>query len=165
MSNRRFYVTTSIPYVNGDPHLGHALEFVQADVLARHRRLRGADVRFLSGTDDNALSNVRAAEADGTPVAAFVARNADRFAALRDPLQLSFDDFIRTSADPRHRAGVERLWAACANAGDLYQREYEGLYCVACETFLSEGELVDGRCAEHLVAPEPVAERSWFFRL
>ena len=86
MSNRRFYVTTAIPYVNGDPHVGHALELVQADVLARHRRLRGDDVRFLTGTDDNALKNVRAAEAAGTDVAALVAAKADRFSALRDPL-------------------------------------------------------------------------------
>jgi methionyl-tRNA synthetase len=163
--SRRFYITTAIPYVNGDPHLGHALEFVQADVLARHRRLREDDVRFLSGTDDNALKNVAAADAEGVPIAEFVRRNAARFAALREPLQLSYDDFIRTSVDPRHRAGVERLWRACAAAGDLYERDYDGLYCTGCEAFLSEDELVDGRCPEHDEAPEHVRERNWFFRL
>src|SRR3954470_12692132 len=96
------YVTTAIPYVNAAPHLGHALELVQADVLARHRRLRGEPVRFLTGTDDNALKNVTAARAAGVDVRAFVDANAERFAALRSPLDLSFDDFIRTSADPRH---------------------------------------------------------------
>ena len=166
MSNtRRFYITTAIPYVNGDPHLGHALEFVQADVLARHRRSRGDDVRLLSGTDDNALKNVDAALAAGLPVAAFVAEKAQRFLDLGGPLQLSNDDFIRTSTDPRHRPGVERLWRACAAAGDLYEREYEGLYCSGCEAFLAAGDLVDGRCPEHGEPPELIVERNWFFRL
>lgn len=166
MSNRRrFYITTAIPYVNGDPHLGHALELVQADVLARHRRLRGDNVRFLSGTDDNALKNVDAAAAAGLPVAEFVAEKAQRFVDLAVPLQLSTDDFIRTSTDPRHRPGVERLWRACAEAGDLYQRDYRGLYCSGCEAFVLPGELADGRCPEHGEAPEPIVERNWFFRL
>jgi methionyl-tRNA synthetase len=165
MSKRRFYITTAIPYVNGDPHVGFALECVQADVLARHRRLRGYDVRFLTGTDDNALKNVEAAEVAGIPVAAFVKEKADRFAALRGPLALSNDDFIRTSVDPRHGPGVERLWRACAAAGDLYGREYEGLYCTGCEAFVSPGDLVDGLCPEHGEPPERVAERNWFFRL
>jgi methionyl-tRNA synthetase len=166
MSNkRRFYITTAIPYVNGDPHLGHALEFVEADVLARHRRLRGDDVRFLSGTDDNALKNVDAALAAGLPVAAFVAEKAQRFVDLTEPLQLSNDDFIRTSTDLRHRPGVERLWHACADAGDLYQRNYEGLYCSGCEAFVLPGDLAHGRCPEHGEPPELIVERNWFFRL
>jgi methionyl-tRNA synthetase len=165
MSRQRFYITTAIPYVNGDPHIGFALECVQADVLARHRRLRGDGVRFLSGTDDNALKNVEAAVAAGLPVPDFVNAKAARFAALRDPLALSYDDFIRTSVDGRHRPGVERLWRACAAAGDLYEHDYEGLYCVGCEAFVSPDELVDGLCPEHGVPPEHVAERNWFFRL
>jgi len=165
MSKRRFYVTTAIPYVNGDPHLGFALELVQADVLARHRRLRGEDVRFLSGTDDNSLKNVEAAEAAGQPVDEYVREKAQRFAALEGVLSLSYDDFIRTSVDPRHAPGVERLWRACAAAGDLYERDYEGLYCTGCEAFLAPGELVDGLCPEHGEPPERVAERNWFFRL
>jgi methionyl-tRNA synthetase len=166
MSTRRTtYLTTAIPYVNGDPHVGFALECVQADVLARHRRLRGDDVRLLSGTDDNSLKNVEAARRAGVPVADFVRSRGDRFAALRDALQLSYDDFIRTSVDRRHRPGVERLWEACAAAGDLYEREYEGLYCTGCEAFVTPDELVEGRCPEHGVEPERVAERNWFFRL
>jgi methionyl-tRNA synthetase len=164
-TKRRFYITTAIPYVNGDPHLGHALEFVQADVLARHRRLRGDDVRYLSGTDDNALKNVDAALAAGLPVAEFVAEKAQRFFDLAAPLQLSNDDFIRTSTDARHRPGVERLWAACAAAGDLYQRDYEGLYCSGCEAFVVPADLHDGLCPEHNEAPELIVERNWFFRL
>ncbi len=165
MSRRRFYITTAIPYVNGDPHLGFALECVQADVLARHRRQRGEQVRFLSGTDDNSLKNVEAAEAAGVAIADFVNAKAERFAALREPLELSHDDFIRTSIDPRHRPGAERLWRACAASGDLYERDYEGLYCTGCEAFLRRDELVAGLCPEHDREPERVAERNWFFRL
>ena len=165
MSNGRFYITTAIPYVNGDPHLGHALEFVQADVLARHRRLRNESVRFLSGTDDNALKNVDAAVAAGLPVAGLVAEKAQRFLDLTGPLQLSNDDFIRTSTDPRHRPGVERLWRACAEAGDLYQRDYEGLYCAGCEAFVVPDDLANGLCPEHGETPELIVESNWFFRL
>src|SRR5690242_2618957 len=110
-----YYVTTAIPYVNAAPHLGHALELVQTDVLARHRRLRGQPVRFLSGTDDHALKNALAARKAGVPVADFVKSAADRFQALRELLALSCDDFLRTSSDPRHRPGVEFLWQRCAD--------------------------------------------------
>ncbi|MFE9748774.1 methionine--tRNA ligase [Saccharothrix saharensis] len=159
----RYYVTTAIPYVNSRPHLGFALEVVQADVLARHHRLRGDKVRFLTGTDDNSLKNVLAARAAGLSTAELVDRNAAAFAALRDPLALSFTDFIRTSRDARHRAGVERLWRACAH--DFYRAHYEGLYCVGCEQFYQPAELVGGKCPEHDVEPQPVAEENWFFRL
>lgn len=165
MTASRHYVTTTIPYVNSRPHLGFALELVQADTLARHWRRRGSEVRLLSGTDDNSLKNVLAAEAEGIDVRVLVDRNADAFAALRAPLDLSLDDFIRTSSDPRHRVGVERLWRRCAAAGDLYRKEYEGLYCVGCEQFYTAGELVGGRCAEHGTEPRRVAEENWFFRL
>lgn len=165
MTGTAFYITTAIPYVNAEPHLGHALELVQADVLARHQRLRGRPVRSLTGTDDNALKNVTAARSAGVPVRQFVARNASRFAALRDPLALSLDDFISTSADERHRPGVERLWRQCVEQGDVYRRRYEGLYCAGCERFYTEDELSGGTCPEHGVAPEHVTEENWFFRL
>jgi len=153
VSNERVFISTTIPYVNGPPHLGHALEFVQADVLARHYRLAGHEVRFQTGTDDNSLKNVRAAEAAGIAVAELVSRNAAVFAGLREPLALSFDDFIRTSSDPRHRPGVERLWRACAASGDLYQKDYAGLYCVGCEQFYEPAGLAGGRCPEHGTEP------------
>ena len=158
-------LTTTIPYVNAAPHLGFALEAVQADVLARHLRRTGGDVRLLSGTDDNSLKNVLAADEAGVPVRAFVDANAARFAALRDPLALSYDDFIRTSADPRHLTGVEALWRACAAAGDLYQGRYEGLYCVGCEHYLTPDELDGDDCPEHHTPPQRIAEHNWFFRL
>ncbi len=157
------YVTTTIPYVNARPHLGHALEFVQADVLARHYRRLGHPVRFQTGTDDNSLKNVLAAREAGLGVQEFVDANARAFVALAAPLSLSVDDVIRTSTDQRHRAGVERLWLACA--GDLYRRHYEGLYCVGCEAFYASAELDRGLCQEHQTSPEPVAEENWFFRL
>jgi methionyl-tRNA synthetase len=165
MTPPTYYVTTTIPYVNASPHLGFALELVQADVLARHRRQRGDAVRFLSGTDDNSLKNVLAAAAEGVSTQELVDRNAGAFEALREPLCLSFDDFIRTSRDARHRPGVERLWRACAGAGDLYRKHYEGLYCLGCEQFYTPAELTDGRCPEHGTEPQRVAEENWFFRL
>ena len=124
------YITTTILYVNPRPHLGFALELVQADVLARYHRNIGKQVRFQAGTDDNSLKNVLAAEAAGVGVQEFVDGNAAAFTGLAEPLNLSVDDLIRTSSDPRHRAGVERLWRACAASGDLYRKHYEGLYCV-----------------------------------
>jgi methionyl-tRNA synthetase len=159
------YLTTTIPYVNARPHLGFALELVQADVLARYRRGAGEQVRFQAGTDDNALKNVLAAEAAGVPVQEFVDANAAAFTGLAQPLDLSVDDLIRTSSDPRHAAGVERLWRAVAARGDLYRRHYEGLYCVGCEQFYTEAELKDGRCPEHGTVPDLVSEENWFFRL
>jgi methionyl-tRNA synthetase len=165
MTTPHTYITTTIPYVNARPHLGFALELVQADVLARHRRARGDQVRFQTGTDDNSLKNVLAAEAAGIGVQEFVDRNAAAFIALAGPLTLSVDDVIRTSRDPRHRAGVERFWRACADADDLYRKHYEGLYCVGCEQFYTPSELTDGRCPEHGTVPQQVSEENWFFRL
>ncbi|MGW4847556.1 methionine--tRNA ligase [Nocardia brasiliensis] len=159
------YITTTIPYVNARPHLGFALELVQADVLARHRRRRGEQVRLQTGTDDNSLKNVLAAEAAGVPVQEFVDANAAAFVALAGPLSLAVDDVIRTSGDPRHRCGVERFWRACTATGDLYRRHYDGLYCVGCEQFYVPGDLADGRCPEHGIAPQHVSEVNWFFRL
>jgi methionyl-tRNA synthetase len=159
------YITTTIPYVNARPHIGFALELVQADVLARYRRGRGESVRFQAGTDDNSLKNVLAAQAAGEPVREFVDRNGDAFLALGDALSLTVDDVIRTSRDPRHRPGVGRLWLACADAGDLYRKRYDGLYCTGCEQFYRAAELRDGRCPEHETVPQQVTEENWFFRL
>jgi methionyl-tRNA synthetase len=161
----RLYLSTTIPYVNSRAHVGHALELVQADVLARHYRRIGAEVRLQSGTDDNSLKNVLAAAAEGISTRDLVNRNASEFAGLREHLSLSFDDFIRTSSDPRHRPGVERLWRACAARGDLYRKTYQGLYCVGCEQFYTEAELADGACPDHGTRPELVSEENWFFRL
>ena len=165
MDRQRLTLTTAIPYVNGPPHLGHALELVQTDVLARHRRLRGQQVRFQTGTDDNAFKNVAAARAAGQPIREFVDAHGDGFAALRDTLTLSYDDFIRTSSDPPCAPGVQRLWRQCAANGDFYQHRYEGLYCNGCEQFYAPGDVAESRCPEHAAPLHRVVEQNWFFRL
>lgn len=159
------YITTAIPYVNAPPHIGFALEIVQADTLACFYRQQGFSVRLQAGTDENSIKNVQAAEAAGIPVAELVEQNAARFIALKTNLNLSFDDFIRTSADARHRRGVEQLWKACFARGDIYKRSYSGLYCTGCEQFYKLGDLDDGRCPEHRTKPELIEEENWFFRL
>ncbi|HEU0001668.1 MAG TPA: class I tRNA ligase family protein [Ktedonobacteraceae bacterium] len=160
-----WYITTAIPYVNAKPHIGFAQETILTDVLARYHRLKGDDVWFLTGTDENAFKNVQSAEQEGISTRALVDRNAAHFYNLRSVLNLSFDDFIRTSAEPRHKAGVEKLWQACDENGDIYKRPYSGLYCFGCEQFYSESELVNGLCPEHLTAPTLIEEENYFFRL
>lgn len=157
------YITTAIPYVNARPHLGHALELVQADVLARHRRLRGHQVGFLTGTDDHAAKNVTAAAAAGQSVADFVDANGAAFLRLADALAVSNDDAIHTSSDRRHRPAVIKLWEAIRP--DLYQQDYTGLYCPSCEQFYAPEELAGGLCPEHRSAPQQVTEQNWFFAL
>src|SRR5262245_54746009 len=137
-----FSVSTAIPFVNADPHVGFVYEALLADVLARHARLRGRSVRFVSGADENSLKDVPAAEAAGVDVARFVEAHTQKFAALQGSFDLSYDDFVRTSADARHRRIVERVFRACAQ--DLERRSYEGLYCVGCEAFYEEADLAAG---------------------
>jgi methionyl-tRNA synthetase len=161
----KFYITTAIDYVNSKPHLGHALEKVQADVLARWHRLKGDDVWFLTGTDENAQKNVLAALAAGQSVQEFVEQNVIYFQELLKVLNISNDDFIRTTDKRRHWPGVEKLWRACEKAGDIYKKNYTGLYCTGCEAFLTEKDLEDGLCPEHLKKPELVSEENYFFRL
>ncbi len=161
----KFYVTNAIPYVNAPPHIGHALEFIQTDVLARFHRALGEDVFYLSGADENALKNVLAAEAAGVSVADFVRTTTAAYEDLQSVLNLSYDDFILTSDRERHWPGVEKLWRACLASGDIYQKDYEGLYCVGCEEFKTEKDLVEGVCPEHGKPPELVREKNYFFRL
>ena len=144
MTTERIYLTTTIPYVNARPAPGPCARVRPGRRAGPAPPAARRPGRFQTGTDDNSLKNVLAAEAAGVAAAEFVDRNAAAFAGLREPLALSFDDFIRTSSDPRHRAGVERLWRACADSGDLYRKHYEGLYCVGCEQFYTPAELADG---------------------
>lgn len=164
---KKFFVTTAIPYVNDIPHVGHALEFIQADVLARYRRSRGEDVWVLSGADENALKNVQAAEKAGVPVRDFIEANANLFAKLAKSLDVHFDVFQRGSDTVHHYPSSQELWRRCAEAGDIYKKSYAGLYCVGCEAFYTREELTpDGECHEHPGRKlEIVAEENYFFRL
>ncbi len=161
--NKPFFITTAIDYVNAAPHVGHAVEKVLTDVVARYHRLSGDETYFLTGSDENSLKNVQAAEKAGRPVTEFVAENAESFKALAGSLDLSFDQFIRTT-EPRHFEGAQKMWNAFKKE-DLYLKKYSGLYCVGCEEFKMEKDLVDGKCPDHQKAPEVVEEENWFFKL
>ncbi len=156
------FLSTSIPYVNGNPHIGFAFECVQADVLARRFRAEGDAVYFTSGTDENALKNVESAEKAGEPVQKFVDDNASKFVALLDKLDVSRDTFIRTTSE-KHLKGAQKLWNLCQK--DIYKKTYKGLYCVGCETFYEDGEFADNICPNHKRALEIVEEENYFFAL
>ena len=159
---KKVFISTSIPYVNASPHLGHALEFVQADVFARRHRLMGDKVLLLSGSDENSLKNVQSAEKLGVSVRELVDKNSQKFFELKDSLNISIDDFIRTT-EQRHFDGAKKLWTACER--DIYKKKYSGLYCVGCEEFYKEDELIDGLCPEHKTKPELIEEENYFFKL
>jgi len=161
--NKKFYITTAIPYVNANPHIGFSLELLQADVVARYNRLIGSDTFFLTGTDDNALKNVQAAERAGKETKEFVNENQARFILLSKQLGISYDDFIKT-ADKFHHTGAQKFWSSC-KPDDLYKKKYSGFYCVGCEAFYTEKDLVDGKCPEHDTALELVEEENYFFKL
>jgi len=165
MTNRKFYVTTAIPYVNASPHIGQALEFVQADIIARYHRLIGDDTFFLTGTDENAHKNYLVAKEQGIPVGDFVEKHTNEFLELLEKLQISNDDFIRTTDQERHWPGVYKLWKKATESGDIYKKKYEGLYCVGCEAFVTEKDLQNGLCPVHQKPPEKVSEENYFFRL
>jgi len=160
------FISTAIPYVNAKPHIGFALELFLADSLARAARIQNGKVFFLCGTDDHSLKNAIAAEQAGVSTQTFVDANAHHFVNLNDGLGISNDDFLRTSADVRHRSAVEKLWRACANNGDIYSAHYEGWYCVGCEQFIEAKDETDVPfCAEHKATLELVQECNYFFRL
>jgi methionyl-tRNA synthetase len=163
MNSSSIFITTTIPYVNAAPHVGHAQEFVLADSLARLYRSRGHRVRFQTGTDENAFKNVLSARLAGVEPNQFVTLNAAKFRALADRLEVSYDTFIRTS-DDRHRAGVQAFWRTL-DQSDLYSKAYQGLYCQGCEDFVQEKDLTERLCPDHRTPPQPIAEENIFFRL
>lgn len=164
----KFYITAAIPYVNASPHIGHALEFIQTDVIARyHRDWLGEDVLKLSGGDENALKNVQAAEKAGVEIQEFVDKNNELFRELTIKLNAPFDVWQKGSDREHHYPSSQELWRRCDKNGDIYTESYKGLYCVGCETFYSPDELNEnGECFEHPGKKlEEVEEKNYFFRL
>lgn len=161
---KKFYITTAIDYVNARPHIGHAFEKVLADALARWYKLNGKKVFFLTGVDENAQKNVQAAEKEGVPVKQFVDRNTGFFLELCEKLNIKYDDFIRTSAK-EHGKVVQSILKKIISKGDIYKKKYEGLYCAGCEAFITEKDLIDGKCSEHDKKPEFRSEDAYFFKL
>ncbi len=162
MSNR--YITTTLPYVNADPHIGFAFEVIQADTLARAWRSVGDDVFFSTGTDEHGQKIAQKADGKGESRQVYVDHYANEFLKLKEALGLSFDAFVRTT-DEKHMHAAQEIWKRCDANGDIYKKKYSGLYCVGCEAFKTESDLVDGKCPEHQKAPEQIEEENYFFAL
>jgi methionyl-tRNA synthetase len=160
----KFYITTPIYYINDKPHVGHAYSTIAADVLARWHRAQGETVLFSVGTDENSQKTVEAAEAAGQDPAAYTQAMSTTWQQTWDQSGISYDQFIRTT-EPAHQKAVYEFIARCQAAGDIATGEYEGLYCVGCEEFKRESELVDGKCPLHNRVPEKRKEQNYFFKL
>jgi methionyl-tRNA synthetase len=160
----RFYLTTAIDYVNSRPHLGTAYEKIAADVIARYKRLCGIETHFVMGNDEHSQNVFRKARELGEDPLAYCDRMALEFLDVWKRLDISFDDFIRTT-EPRHKAGVQELVRRMTAAGDIFEGYYEGWYCESCEAFKQEKDLVDGLCSIHRTKPEWIREKNHFFRL
>ncbi|MBI2952861.1 MAG: methionine--tRNA ligase [Chloroflexi bacterium] len=161
---KKFYVTTAIIYVNALPHVGHAYEMIATDAIARYKRLTGHDVFFLTGTDENSLNAERKARSLGLPTQHYVDEMAATIKKVWRKLNISFDDFVRTT-DERHRLACQEFFTRTYDAGDVYPSTYEGWYCVSCEAFYRAEELMDGMCPVHKTKPEWLKEKNYFFAL
>ncbi len=165
MSDRPRYITTTLPYVNAEPHIGFALELLQADSLARYWRLVGHEVFFNTGTDEHGQKIAQKADEQGIDRQAYVDHYAGQFNKLKVDLNLSYDQFIRTT-DESHRHAAQEIWRRCAAAGDIYKKKYTGLYCVGCELYYKESELDENKCCLiHGKPVEEVEEENYFFKL
>ena len=167
MTGKKFYLTTAIDYANGDPHFGHALEKIGADVIARSHRQMGEQVHFCIGMDEHGQKVAQTAAALGIEPQAFVDQIAVKFRTMWDALGISYDQFIRTTDGP-HKSGVRAFIKRIADASpdDFYEKEYEGWYCVGCELFKRDDEIVDKKCVLHPTRElQWTKERNWFFRL
>ncbi len=165
MAEKKFYLTTPIFYPNAKLHLGHAYTTTVSDILVRWRRLQGDNTYFLTGSDENTQKVVQAAAAAGVDTKLFLNGIVENFKSLFGSLGISYDQFIRTSDEAAHWPGAIALWKQLEAAGDLYKKEYEGLYCTGHEAFITEKDLVDGKCPDHGTAPERIKEENYFFRL
>jgi len=161
---KKFYVTTAIDYVNAAPHIGHAFEKVLADVLVRWKKLKGESTWFLTGTDENAQKNALAAKEKGVDTKKFVDWNSKLFVELCEKLNISYDRFIKTT-EKEHKKISQEIFKKVFDKGEIYKGKYKGLYCKGCEAFLTEKDLVGGKCPEHNKVPELISEDSYFFKL
>ena len=165
MKKGSFFITTTIPYVNAEPHIGFALELVQSDAIARYYRLLGRDVFFSTGTDEYGQKIWEASQKEGKDIQAYVDHYAQKFSELKKLLNLSNDNFIRTTSK-EHIKAAQEFWHLCNRRGDIYRKIYRGLYCVGCEKFITEKDLMDGKCSIHPnKMPEIIEEENYFFRL
>ncbi len=163
--SKNFYITTTIPYVNSDPHIGFAFELVQSDILARYQRLLGREVFFSTGTDEYGQKIWEASQKEGKNVQDYVDYYAQKFLDLKSILNLSNDNFIRTTSKENILASQE-FWRLCDERGDIYKKKYKGLYCVGCEKFITDKDLVNERCPLHPNKDlEMVEEENYFFKL
>lgn len=163
-SQKSYFITTSIAYVNSVPHIGFAMELVQADVLARYHRLKGEKTFFETGTDEHGIKIFRTAADLGMTPQEMVDKNTARFQDLTKALAITNDFFVRTT-NPDHKRGAQKIWKKMAEKGDIYKGTYEGLYCVGCEAYVLEKDLVDGLCPIHKKPPELLKEENYFFKL
>lgn len=165
--NKKFYITAAIPYVNAKPHIGHALEFVQTDTIARLKKALGEDVISLSGGDENALKNVQAAKEEKKPIQQFVDENTQAFFNLTEKINAKFDIWQKGSDKEKHFPSVQKLWELCQKSKDIYKAKYEGLYCLGCEAFYQKDELDENKeCFEHPGKKlQKISEVNYFFRL
>lgn len=163
--SKSFYITTTLPYVNADPHIGFALEILHADVLARTKRSEVGEenVFFSTGSDEHGQKIFEAAQKAGKDTQEYVDHYASTFQELREALDLSYNHFIRTT-DPHHIEAAQEMWKRCAAKGDIYEKEFEGLYCVGCERYLTERDMQDGRCIIHGTELVLMKEKNWFFK-
>ncbi len=160
----RVYLTTAIDYVNNRPHLGTAYEKIAADVIARYHRLVGDEVRFVMGNDEHSQNVFKRAKEQGLDPLAYCDRMEQEFREVWGRLDVSFDDFIRTT-EPRHKTAVQTMVQRSLDAGDIYEGVYEGWYCVSCEEFKPEKGLIDGQCPVHRSTPDWIKEKNYFFKL
>lgn len=165
METKPFYLTTTLPYVNADPHIGFASEIIAADAYARFQRLMGRKVFFNTGTDEHGQKLADKAKEAGQVPQAYVDEYAAKFGELREMLDLSYDAFIRTT-DEKHIIAAQEMWRRSFAKGDIYKKSYTGLYCVGCEMFKKEGDLVEGKCPIHPnLTPQTIEEENYFFAL
>lgn len=164
MSHNHYYITTTLPYVNAEPHIGFALEIIRADVLARWHRLQGDEVFFNTGVDEHGLKIHRKAEELGFSTQEYCDQMAGKFELLKSGLNLSYDNFIRTT-DKAHEAAAQEFWRRCLANGDIYKKNYQVKYCVGCELEKTDSELIDERCPIHPQQDlELINEENYFFK-